>query len=139
MSDASVLLLLPLLSLLRPSGADEPPANLTALNEEPAAPWVKEPDGRGTWGLVYGCLFTIFLCVWTAVHVNIPPRDIKPRKRWLRKLYLVLVAVLAPEAVLYIAFCERQEAYALKKHLNAAWEKQVRCIMDVVVRQTVVF
>ena len=67
----SAFLLLWLLGIFWPSRADDQPANLTALNDERAPPWVKELKGRGTWGLVYGCIFTIFLCVWTAVHVNI--------------------------------------------------------------------
>ncbi|KAF8316735.1 uncharacterized protein EI90DRAFT_3171096 [Cantharellus anzutake] len=27
------------------------------------------------WGLVYGCLLTVFACVWTAVHPNVPQHD----------------------------------------------------------------
>ncbi|KAF8331690.1 uncharacterized protein EI90DRAFT_2972306 [Cantharellus anzutake] len=30
---------------------------------------------RTMWGLVYGCLLTVFACVWTAVHPNVPQHD----------------------------------------------------------------
>ena len=122
----SVFLLLSLLGILRPSWADDQPTNITALNHEQAPSWVKEPDGRGTWSLVYGCIFTIFLCVWTAVHVNTPPDFVRPQWRWARKLGLVTLAVVWPDLILYIAFRERQEAGELEKYLNAAWRKHVR-------------
>jgi hypothetical protein len=33
--------------------------------------WVAEPEGRGTAGLLYSCLFTIFLSTWTAYHPGV--------------------------------------------------------------------
>ena len=33
-------------------------------------PWVPEPTGRGTIGLVLPCVITLGLCVWTAVNLN---------------------------------------------------------------------
>jgi hypothetical protein len=37
--------------------------------------WISEPSGRGTASLLYNCLITIFLCVWSATHSNIPERN----------------------------------------------------------------
>jgi len=37
--------------------------------------WVSEPDGRGTWGLIQTCLLTLFLCIYSAVHLNIQPHQ----------------------------------------------------------------
>lgn len=34
--------------------------------------WVPEPTGRGMVGLIYNCLFTIFLCTWTANRRKVP-------------------------------------------------------------------
>jgi hypothetical protein len=36
------------------------------------AQWQPEPQVRGTFSIVSTCLLTMLLCVWTAVHLNIP-------------------------------------------------------------------
>lgn len=68
-----------------------------------AQPWVREPPGRGTWGLLYSCTFTISLCVYTAIHLNVPPDEFWPWF-WVRKVKWVLIAIFAPEIVVYGAF-----------------------------------
>lgn len=32
-------------------------------------------DTRGTWSLLYSCIFTLALCVYSAIHLNIPARE----------------------------------------------------------------
>ena len=96
-------------------------ANLTALNSDIAPSWFPSPTTRGTWDLLYSCLFTIGLCVWTAVHVNVPCPNLSHAEQTLRKLTVVLVGLLAPEAILYIAFRDLREAYSLKCYLNEEW------------------
>ena len=44
----------------------------TARNE---TVWQPEPGNRGTYGLLSSCVITMVLCVWTAVHLNIPEID----------------------------------------------------------------
>ncbi|KAJ7750000.1 hypothetical protein B0H16DRAFT_1844296 [Mycena metata] len=62
---------------------------------------------RTLFGIVWGCLTTIFACTWISVHLNVPP----PHKGWLfrhfRKLPMMLAAVIAPEVV--ITFAARQK------------------------------
>lgn len=61
--------------------------------------WKPEPDGRGTWSIVWTCLVTIFLCTWSVQHDNVPPRH----GRWyllLRKLKWMTYTVIAPEIIL---------------------------------------
>ncbi|KAF7343041.1 hypothetical protein MVEN_01734400 [Mycena venus] len=57
-------------------------------------------------GIVQGCLTTIFACTWVSVHRNVPP----PNQTWLSslgwKLGMMLVAVIAPE--LMVGFATRQ-------------------------------
>jgi|ERR1700733_14498236 hypothetical protein len=81
-----------------------PVTNLTALATEIAPPWVGSPGGRGTWDLLYSCGFTILLCVYTAIHLNIPSPDDTKFTFWLRKTKWVAIAILAPEVVVYTAF-----------------------------------
>ena len=61
---------LPRRALAGPTQA--PTQNFTALRTDIAPPWVPDPDNRGTWSLLYSCVFTLVLCVWTAIHLNIP-------------------------------------------------------------------
>lgn len=81
--------------------------NLTALQNDIAPRCVPEPIGRGTWSLLYSCVFTLALCVWTAVHPNIPAQDEGKWRRthiFGRRLKWVVIALFAPEVILYIAW-----------------------------------
>jgi hypothetical protein len=80
-----------------------PVANLTALQTEIAPAWVADPSGRGTWSLLYSCLFTLLLCVYTAIHLNVPPAGETKFRLWLRQVKWAAIAVLAPEIVVYTA------------------------------------
>ena len=57
------------------------------------------------------------------MHVNVPRPHSSHAGQTLRKLAVVLVGLLAPEAILYIAFRELREAYTLKCDLNEEWNK----------------
>ncbi|KAI9819453.1 MAG: hypothetical protein M1827_006900 [Pycnora praestabilis] len=35
--------------------------------------FVSEPSGRGTFSLLWSCLSTLLICVWTAQHEDVPP------------------------------------------------------------------
>jgi hypothetical protein len=65
--------------------------------------WIAEPSGRGTAGLLYNCLVTIFLCVWSALHIPIPERNASWRQNLLYKARFALLAIIAPEYVFYVA------------------------------------
>uniref|UniRef100_U4LQ61 Uncharacterized protein n=1 Tax=Pyronema omphalodes (strain CBS 100304) TaxID=1076935 RepID=U4LQ61_PYROM len=98
-----------------PTSTWHPPhGNKTALQHEIAPSWVAEPKERGTMSLLYSCTFTMFLCVYTAVHLNVPPQGEKKRYFYLRKAKWVLVALLAPEVVLYTAWSQWRDARWLR-------------------------
>ncbi|KUJ17077.1 uncharacterized protein LY89DRAFT_550286, partial [Mollisia scopiformis] len=78
--------------------------NLTALRTDIAPAWVSSPGGRGTWEILYSCLFTLLLCVYTAIHMNVPPAGESKFAFWLRKTKWVAIAVFAPEIVVVNAF-----------------------------------
>ncbi|KAF2258852.1 hypothetical protein CC78DRAFT_593600 [Lojkania enalia] len=94
----------------------------TTLNEtqgdyEPA--WVSGPKSRGTLSLVFSCVITLFLCVWTTVQVNIEP----PENESIRKLGWSFVALVVPEGVMAIAAYERKVASLLRKKVNEVTPK----------------
>lgn len=68
-----------------------------------APAWVSEPNSRGTWGLLYSCIVTLFLCVYTAIHINVGPLEETTLSWWARKYKWVGIAFVFPELVLYSA------------------------------------
>ena len=73
--------------------------NVQARNDTLVHGWIPEPPGRGTWSIIWSCLATIFICTWSALHLDVPKRH----GRWylvFRKIRWMLVAVVAPEFVL---------------------------------------
>ena len=71
--------------------------------------WAPEPTVRGTWGILSSCIITISLCIWTAVHLNIPEHHKKKQQIW-RKLKWLVLGLLAPEMVAYVAWHQRKKA-----------------------------
>jgi hypothetical protein len=58
---------------------------------------------RSLWDILWSCLSTIFLCTWVSVHPNIPPSGETQWKTGLRRLELMLWALIAPELIIYWA------------------------------------
>ncbi|KAE9372869.1 hypothetical protein N431DRAFT_409181 [Stipitochalara longipes BDJ] len=85
--------------------------------------WVPEPDGRGTFGILRGCVITLALCVYTALHVNIPPEKATKLRKAMTKMKWVLIGMFAPELVVFVAWCQRQQASKLSKDLQPIFEK----------------
>jgi hypothetical protein len=65
------------------------------------------PNYRGTLDILWSCLFTIFLCCWTAIHVDIPPPGSPWQQQYLDRTICLLIGTIAPEIFIYIAFFER--------------------------------
>lgn len=81
--------------------------------------WVDEPNRRGTQEISTSCIVTIFLCVWTALHLNLPHRTnakqawYAKRQLW-RKIGWLVMTLLVPEMTVYTAWFQRREAKRLK-------------------------
>ncbi|KAH5025437.1 hypothetical protein HBI82_185340 [Parastagonospora nodorum] len=71
--------------------------------------WGAEPRFRGTYSILSSCIITIGLCVWTAVHLNVPEHG-KVMPQFLRKVKWLAVGLFAPELVAWTAFQQRREA-----------------------------
>ncbi|KAL8984384.1 MAG: hypothetical protein Q9177_004714 [Variospora cf. flavescens] len=106
--------------------------------------WKPNPDSRGTFDILTTCVITLLLCVWTAVHLNVPPpgyywRSVFRRAEWL------MLALLAPEMVAYTAWSQRREALLIMKSVNKAcslldplpwYTKTLRRLKDTIARLT---
>lgn len=66
--------------------------------------WVSDPNGRGTSGLILSCLLTLGLCVWSAMHLNIPQKHESTLQYWLRNAKWIFLGILIPELVVLSAW-----------------------------------
>ena len=104
-----------------------PATNQTALDLYHG--WMPSPNTRGTTDILWSCLSTIFLCVWTALHLPVPyyRREIKfsdNRRLWLRKKIVAskivpaLFSVLVPEFLVFQAVIDFSDARRTIKDLR---------------------
>lgn len=83
--------------------------------------WVPDPNGRGTSGLIISCLLTLGLCVWSALHLNIPAKEESHREYWLRRVKWAACGVLLPELVVLLAWRQWTSAGRLTKEINKVY------------------
>lgn len=80
--------------------------------------WVSEPDGRETFSLMTSCVLTLSLCVWSAMHLNIPHYRESRWQYWLRHVKWGLVGVFAPELVVFAAWRQYVSANAVRYEVS---------------------
>ena len=88
-----------------------------AKNETLIHGWAPEPDGRGTWSLLWSCLATIFICTWSVLHSDVPENH-DPWDLYSEKIIFMLLTVIAPEWALVYAAERFFEARELSNHLG---------------------
>lgn len=88
--------------------------------------WVDDPNGRGTWGLITSCFLTLGLCVWSALHLNIPGKHESRRQSWIRQLRWVALGFLIPELVVLAAWKQWSSARALTREMQGILFDQAR-------------
>ncbi|RPB06329.1 hypothetical protein P167DRAFT_497821 [Morchella conica CCBAS932] len=92
------------------------------IEHEPS--YVRSPMGRGTMDLMFTCVITLSLCVWTAIHPNIEARDTYMARLRRKALYVVL-GLFSPEIVMSQAFHEWREARNLRGWLHRETAKEI--------------
>ena len=98
--------------------------NRTTLSTQISPLWASSPGVRGTSDILWSCLLTLTSCVYTAIHLNVPPAGESKFERLRRKLAWVATALFAPELVLYCALNQFLAARKLVKELNNLWDTQ---------------
>jgi len=75
--------------------------------------WTASPDGRGTADILWTCFPVLLICNWTVVHPHIS----SPNSSWIHRvadrLVCLAIAMIAPEILVYLAFCEKLSAAEL--------------------------
>ncbi|KAH7629127.1 hypothetical protein B0T09DRAFT_358118 [Sordaria sp. MPI-SDFR-AT-0083] len=90
--------------------------------------WTPEPSRRGTFGILSTCLLALGLCVWTALHLNLPEKDESRARRYLRKLSWMSLGILTPELIAFTAFQQYMAAKSLTKDMNALLANPTRLV-----------
>jgi len=57
----------------------------------------------------------MIICVWSALHLSVPARRHTPTRRLFLLVFWMVLALLAPEVLLFLAMCERMDAASLMK------------------------
>jgi hypothetical protein len=68
----------------------------TANNSDTVG-FVKEDNQRDTISLLISCFATLFLCVYSAVHLNVPRKAERNYRTLLRELQWCVLGLFAPE------------------------------------------
>lgn len=77
--------------------------------------WVADPDGRGTFTILSSCVLTLSLCVYTAIHLNVRPSGQTEVQAWIETTKWVVLGVLGPELLVFVAWRQYMSAMALDR------------------------
>ena len=56
-----------------------------------------------TINLLYDCLFTLFLCIWSILHLDFPKNNYSQLNRFIRKVKYIVIKILILEFIIYLA------------------------------------
>ncbi|KAG1848544.1 hypothetical protein DFJ58DRAFT_467307 [Suillus subalutaceus] len=73
---------------------------------------------RTLWDIIWSCGVTLFACTWTAVHTNVPGMDEKAFAITSRRLFTMVMALIAPELMVTWATRQFFSARAAAKDFN---------------------
>ena len=84
----------------------ESPYNVSVSAERsaPTVGFVADPNGRGTISLVLSCTLTLILCVWSALHLNLPKPGNSRQHDILLYLRWIITGVFGPELIVFTAW-----------------------------------
>lgn len=81
--------------------------------------FVSEPDGRGTFSIVWSCLAVLVLNTWTVLHLNIPDPTWTDSRKLLHKGKWWIICTIVPDGVVVGAYnqwrCARSSVAEMKK------------------------
>ena len=99
--------------------------NLTALHGTRALGWVSAPSMRGTSDILCSCLLTMFACIYTALHLDIPGHDsMFSNHPLIAKLVWSSAALFSPELVVFYASSQFFQARKLAKDMRDLHESR---------------
>lgn len=100
--------------------------NTSLLHDTKAPGWVSAPTMRGTTSILWSCLLTLFACVYTALHLNIPERGITNVQLVAKRIKWMFITLLFPELVLFYASAQWWKAKKLAAALSLEEKQQLQ-------------
>lgn len=82
--------------------------------------FVREDNQRDTISLLLSCFATLALCVYSAVHLNVPRKRERHLKVLFREFKWCVIGLFAPELILYTAWRQLASARQLCLEINNA-------------------
>lgn len=92
----------------------------SASNSPALVSWQLDGNSRSTWDIVWTCFSTVFACTWTALHLDVPARNMSDVRSTISKIRAWFLAVLVPEVYFWLASMQLYHAISLRKMSNAA-------------------
>lgn len=93
-------------------------------------------DLRSVWDIVWSCLATTFAVTWVSVHPNVPFLE---ETSWMvrrRRIFLMCLALLAPEVMILWAFKQWRGAAVIRETVNKSLpESCTYCFWEYIVCQ----
>ena len=72
-------------------------------SEDPRQGWTQSPNIRGTIDIIWSCVFTMGLCSWSMLCLNLPaPKESRGRVLY-RRIWLTALSLLGPEFIFQLA------------------------------------
>lgn len=129
---SEMIVLVALLLLLRKSSSCASPvlprslleANVFDVIQRDTSVTQNACTGRSTLNILWSCLATTFACTWVSVHPNIPffGKNKWAVRRW--RIFLMFLALLAPEIMIMWAMKQLQGALTIKETINKYLQSQ---------------
>lgn len=76
--------------------------------------FIQEDNQRDTISLLVSCLATLGLCIYSAVHLNVPPKGERLYQTLLQEFKWCVIGLFAPELILYTAWRQLAAARQLR-------------------------
>lgn len=87
-------------------------------------------SARTVLDIIWSCLATTFAVTWVSVHPNVPLLDETDFSVLKRRVFLMLLALIAPEILVLWAFKQWRGAREIKRIINRAQPKSSMCLSD---------
>ena len=82
--------------------------------------WTSQPDGRGTWDILWSCGSTMILCSWSLLCLNVPGPTDSRFQIFRRKVYVTTLCFLGPEFIFMIALGQWISAHRSVQEFHAS-------------------
>ncbi|KLO10721.1 hypothetical protein SCHPADRAFT_999341 [Schizopora paradoxa] len=91
---------------------------LSSTGVNPTFVWESSPKKRGTYQIFSLCASTTVICIWSAVHRDIPPRRLTALRSYALQATWVFIAFFLPELIFVFALKQLLDARRMAKKIS---------------------